>query len=91
MKKIPRDPPIAAMTAMVTREGAVVIPSFAQRKMAGRVKMAPAATDSPAEPMVCTMLFSRMESLRRMMRMTPMEMTAAGMEAEMVIPTRSPR
>ena len=41
--------------------------------------------------MVCTMLFSRMESLRMMMRMTPMEMTAAGMEAEMVIPTRSPR
>ena len=40
--------------------------------------MAPAATDSLAEPMVCTMLFSRMESLLRITRITPMEITAAG-------------
>ena len=53
--------------------------------------MAPAARDSPAEPMVWTMLFSRMESFLRMNRMTPIDRTAAGMDAEMVIPTRSPR
>ncbi len=68
-----------------------MIPSAAHRKRAGRVKMAPAARDSPAEPIVCTMLLSRIESRRRTMRMIPMEITAAGMEAETVIPTRRPR
>ena len=53
--------------------------------------MAPAATDSPAEPMGWTMLFSKMESRRRILRMTPMEITAAGMDAETVMPTRRPR
>ena len=38
-----------------------------------------------------TMLFSRMESRRRTLRMTPMEITAAGMDADTVMPTRSPR
>ena len=47
--------------------------------------------DSPAEPMVCTMLFSRMESRFRIFRITPIEITAAGMDAETVIPTRRPR
>lgn len=59
--------------------------------MAGRVKIAPAATDSPAEPIVWTMLFSRMESRRSSTRMIPIEMTAAGIEADTVMPTRSPR
>ena len=58
---------------------------------AGSVKIAPAARDSPAEPMVCTILFSNMESLRRILRMMPMEMTAAGMDAETVMPTFRPR
>ncbi len=68
-----------------------MIPSAAHRKSAGRVKMAPAARDSPAEPIVCTILLSRIESRRRTMRMIPIEITAAGMEAETVIPTRRPR
>ncbi len=52
--------------------------------------MTPAASDSPAEAAVCTILFSRMLDLRNMRR-TPMEITAAGMEAETVIPAKSPR
>lgn len=55
------------------------------------MKIAPAATDSPAEPMVWTMLFSRMESRLKMKRMAPIESTAAGMDAETVMPTRRPR
>ena len=82
---------MAAMIAISTREGVLVPHSEAHRKSAGIVKMAPAATDSPAEPMVCTILFSNTESFFRMTRMTPMEITAAGIDADTVIPTRSPR
>ena len=65
--------------------------SPAHRYSAGSVNIAPAANDSPALPMVCTMLFSRMESRRRTKRSTPIEITAAGTDAETVSPTRSPR
>ena len=87
----PSTPPHRAIRPISTREGTLQRPSSAHMNRAGRVKMAPAATDSPAEPMVWTMLFSRMESRRRILRMTPMEMTAAGMEADTVMPTRRPR
>ena len=55
------------------------------------MKIAPAASDSPAEPIVWTMLLSRMEFFFMILRITPMEITAAGMEADTVIPTRRPR
>ena len=55
------------------------------------VKIAPAANDSPAEPMVWTMLLSRMEFFFMITRITPREITAAGIEADTVIPTFSPR
>jgi len=55
------------------------------------VKIMPPASDSPAEPMVCTTLFSNIESRLSTPRRMAMEMTAAGMDAEMVMPTRSPR
>ena len=71
--------------------GAEVLPSLAQINKAGKVKIVPAASDSPAEPMVCTILFSRIEFLRSKMRITPIEITAAGIEADTVIPTRSPK
>lgn len=58
---------------------------------AGSVKIAPAASDSPAEPIVCTILFSSIEFLRRITRITPIEITAAGIDADTVIPTRRPR
>jgi hypothetical protein len=54
------------------------------------VKITPAARLSPADAAVWTMLFSRMLD-RRNSRSTAIEMTAAGMEAETVMPALSPR
>ncbi len=56
---------------------------------AGRVKMTPAAADSPAEPVVCTMLFSRIVDLPNARRME-IESTEIGIEAETVSPARNP-
>jgi hypothetical protein len=54
------------------------------------VKTTPPATDSPAEPMVWTMLFSRIvEPPSRFS--TEMASTAIGMDALTVRPARSPR
>ena len=50
------------------------------------VKTTPAAMDSPAEPVVWTMLFSRIVA-RVKRRKSVMDMTAMGMDAETVIPT----
>ncbi len=51
--------------------------------------MTPPATDSPAEPVVCTMLFSRMLALPKARRIL-MESTAMGIEAATVSPARKP-
>ena len=51
--------------------------------------MTPAASDSPAEPVVCTILFSRMVERPKARRML-MESTEMGMEAETVSPARRP-
>ena len=67
------------------------MPSSAHKNNAGIVKIAPAATDSPADPIVCTKLFSNIDSRRKRTRKIPIEITAAGMDAETVIPTRNPR
>ena len=57
-----------------------------ERKIsAGMVKATPAAIDSPAEPIVCTMLFSRMVDLPMYLK-TPIARTAIGIEAETVSP-----
>ena len=56
----------------------------------GRVKTTPAAIDSPAEPAVWMMLFSRMLVLRSL-RPSEMAMTAMGIEAETVRPALSAR
>ena len=93
MKSTPKIPPQSAINAIETNEG-VLIPlpfSEAQIKIAGIVKIAPAANDSPAEPIVCTMLFSRIESFFIITLITPIEITAAGIEADTVIPTLNPR
>ena len=80
------------MIAMTQKDGFETASlSLAHMKRAGSVKIAPAARDSPAEPMVCTRLFSRIESRFKMMRIIPIERTAAGIEAETVMPTRRPR
>ena len=59
--------------------------------MAGTVKITPAASDSPALAMVCTALFSRMLTSLNRLRRISIDMTAAGMLAETVIPAYKPR
>ena len=54
------------------------------------MKTTPAATDSPAEPIVWTMLFSRIVDLPSFLK-TAIERTAIGTEAETVSPARSAR
>ena len=56
---------------------------------AGMVKTAPAATDSPMEPMVRAMFSSRIEP--PISRSSAMPITAAGYVAAMVIPALRPR
>ena len=58
---------------------------------AGTVKITPAASDSPAEAIVCTALFSRMETSLNMERRMIMDITAAGMLAETVMPAYRPK
>ena len=60
------------------------------RSNAGIVKITPAARDSPAEAAVCTILFSRILEFRNTLNI-PMEITAAGIDADTVIPANSPR
>ena len=63
--------------------------------IAGIVTPTPKAIDSPAEPAVCTMLFSRMVASRPpsfdSSRNSVIEMTATGIEALTVRPTFSTR
>jgi len=91
MKRTPRMPPTMAMSEIERRLGSFMRPSFAHKKRTGSVKMQPAASDSPAEPIVCTMLLSRTEFRLRTIRVIPIAITAAGIDAEIVIPTRRPR
>ncbi|OGQ18022.1 MAG: hypothetical protein A2138_21165 [Deltaproteobacteria bacterium RBG_16_71_12] len=62
----------------------------------GSVKATPAAIDSPALPVVCTMLFSRMLVGARCnafcaQRNSVIDKTATGIEADTVRPTLRPR
>ena len=63
--------------------------------IAGMVTPRPKAIDSPAEPAVCTMLFSRIVESRRpnfeSRRKIVIEITATGMDALTVSPTLSTR
>ena len=56
---------------------------------AGIVKITPAAADSPAEPVVCTMLFSRIDE-RPNARKILIDSTAIGIDADTVRPARRP-
>jgi hypothetical protein len=51
--------------------------------------MTPAASDSPADPVVCTILFSRIVE-RPNARKILIESTAIGIDAETVSPARRP-
>src|SRR4051812_21510031 len=57
---------------------------------AGIVNTTPPATDSPAEPIVCTMLFSRIVEPPSFLS-TEMASTAIGIDALTVSPARRPR
>ena len=91
MNRTPITPPAIARMDNVSRFGLSDSPSADHRKNTGMVKIAPPASDSPAEPMVCTILLSRIDFRRRITRMTTMEITAAGIDADTVMPTLSPR
>ena len=86
MNSTPSHPPISARKK--TRQYSV----FSEKPMkisAGKVKITPAATDSPAEPVVCTMLFSRIVDLPNARRME-IDSTEIGIDAETVSPARKP-
>ncbi len=89
--KMPRIPPNSDTTMM--RPNVMSKPNIIR---AGIVTPTPKAIDSPAEPVVCTMLFSkivvrRMPNSRDKARNNVIDNTATGIEAETVIPTRSTR
>ena len=85
--RIPSKPPKTDTT--MTRWISMSKPS---NKSAGMVTPTPKAMDSPADPAVCTMLFSRMvacrilNSFERALKRV-IAKTETGMEAETVIPT----
>src|SRR6266404_1821384 len=86
MKRTPNHPPSSASGKILQNVNSEPKP----RKMrAGIVNITPAASDSPAEPVVCTMLFSKMVDRPNARRML-MERTEMGIEAETVRPARSP-
>ena len=87
----PNTPPKSAIRDIVIILGLSVTPSFAHKNRTGSVNIAPAANDSPAEPIVCTILLSRIESFFIRTLITPIEITAAGIDADTVRPTRRPR
>ena len=89
--RMPKAPPSTAAT--ITRPISMSKPSSMR---AGMVTPTPKAIDSPAEPAVCTMLFSRMvarrtPNTREKRRKSVIESTATGIEAETVMPTFSTR
>ena len=54
------------------------------------VKITPAASASPDEAAVCTILFSRIFDSRKRRRIA-IEATAAGIDADTVIPANNPK
>src|SRR5438128_3176149 len=84
--RMPNNPPRTATS--ITRVNSRSNPRI---KIAGMVTPTPKAIDSPADPAVCTMLFSRIVASRipnfERMRKSVMEMTATGIDALTVNPT----
>ncbi len=89
--KMPSRPP--STPTVMTR---VISMSKPSSNRAGMVTPTPKAIDSPAEPVVCTMLFSRivarrMPNAREKARNSVIDNTATGIDADTVIPTLSTR
>ena len=86
---VPSTPPRIATQNTVTKFISSAKPITSN---AGIVKMIPAASDSPADVIVWTALFSKIvTSLNFNNRRTSIDMTAAGIDAETVIPMYKPR
>jgi len=64
---------------------------MSQRKRAGMVKIVRSRSAVEAEPTVCERFASRIVPFRPRRRKTATVITAAGIDAETVIPTRRPR
>ena len=64
---------------------------MSHRNSAGIVKMVPVASDVDAEATVCDRFASRIVPRDRVRLKTATVITAAGIEADTVMPTRSPR
>jgi hypothetical protein len=78
--RMPSTPPAVARIA--TR---AISRSYPISRIAGIVKTTPAAIDSPAEPTVCVMLFSRMVARPRARKIV-IDKTAIGIDALTVRP-----
>ncbi len=85
ISKTPRAPPVNAIKSVND-----VLRGKPRKINAGMVNTTAAATDSPADPTVCTILFSRTVFPLIFFRMV-IAMTAMGIDAEVVSPTLSPR
>jgi hypothetical protein len=86
MNSTPSHPPISARKKIRQYSALSEKP---KKISAGMEKITPAATDSPAEPVVCTMLFSRIVERPKARKML-IERTAIGIEADTVNPARNP-
>src|SRR5271154_5438797 len=86
MNSTPSQPPSSASGKIRQKVNSLPNP----RKMsAGIVNITPAASDSPADPVVCTILFSRIVE-RPNARRILIDSTEIGIEAETVSPARNP-
>ena len=86
----PMMPPTAASVTIWRMLKYSFAPPLAMNRNAGIVKTTPAAIDSPADPIVWTMLFSRIVDLLKRLK-TAIASTAIGIEADTVSPARSAR
>ena len=86
---------MAAMPSTAPRNASVTTCRYGgtmpHRNSAGMVKMVPVASEVDAEATVCDRLASRIVPRVRSRLKTATVMTAAGIEADTVMPTRSPR
>ncbi len=88
MNKIPSSPPANAISVVVQKSKSCHAP---MSTIAGIVKMIPAASDSPADAAVWTWFASRIVPFRKSPRRISIPTTAAGIDADTVIPALSPR
>src|SRR5277367_5037073 len=86
MNSTPSHPPSSASGKIRQTVNSVPNP---KKISAGIVNITPAASDSPADPVVCTMLFSRIVE-RPNARKILSDSTEIGIEADTVSPARNP-